>query len=244
MKPQPNAQRDDAVASLYGEEYAVRYASLYLAPWAQKHRLNTANLSRILDGLPGHEGGSSPERPRWLDLACGQAWHFSQFPGRTRQVGVDLSPAQLALARCNAPDATLLHANVSELHFPDGSFDLVTSFWAAYCYLGSAERIAALVRSAIGWTSAGGALYFEVLLPRDLAAFNLSHFSARTGFAVSPLTEDYGEWQYDDVGGRHVMTSPPLEMFLDLLSGRFRDVEAKHDGAFMVHVIATGRTGG
>ncbi len=230
-------QQDEAVVSLYSEEYAARYPSLYITPWAQKHQLNAANLARILDHL------SAPQ-PRWLDLACGQAWHFSLFPGRTRQVGVDLSAAQLARARRSAPGSTLLCANMSEVHFDDGSFDLVTSFWAAYCYLGTAERIATLVRRAIDWTAAGGALYFEVLLPRDLESFNRSQFSGRTGFVVSPLTPDYSEWHYEDVGGRHVMTSPPLEMFLDLLSSRFRDVEAKHDSAFMVHVVATGKIGG
>ncbi len=228
---------DEAVASLYGEAYAARYPSLYLTPWAQKHRLNAANLARILSQLPGPE-------PRWLDLACGQAWHFSVFQGKTRQVGVDLSAAQLARARENAPGATLLHANMTEVELEAGAFDLVTSFWAAYCYLGSAARIASLVRRAVDWTAPGGALYFEVLLPRDLEEFNRSHFAARTGFAVSPLTPDYEGWQYEDSGGMHVMTSPPLEAFLDLLSPRFREVEAKHDGAFMVHVIATGRTGG
>jgi hypothetical protein len=163
------------------------------------------------------------------------------FPGRARQIGVDLSLAQLARARRNAPEASFVQADMAQFCLAEGSVDLITNFWAGYCYLGASERIAALVRRAVGWLGEGGALYFEILLPRDLESFNRSQYSSRTGFAVAPLSEDYSEWGYDDVGGRHVMTSPPLELFMDLVSGHFCEVEAKHDGAFMVHLIATGR---
>lgn len=223
-----------AGAALYGEAYAARYPELYIAPWRRKHRIDLANLTQILDGL-----GAAP---RWLDLACGQAWHFAMVPGRARQIGVDLSAAQLARARCNAPGAAFLRADLDQLVLPPGSIDLVTSFWAGYCYLGTRARIAALVGRAVDWVAPGGALYFEVLVPRDLETFNRSGYASRTGFAVTPLGDDYQDWQYDDVGGRHVMHSPPLELFLAAVDGRFRRVEAVHDGGFMIHLIATGRT--
>ncbi len=226
-------RRAATVAEIYGEAYAERYPQLYTAPWPRKHRLDAANLARILARLRA--------RPRWLDLACGQAWHFAAFPGRGLQLGVDLSPAQLARARRNAPAASFVRADIAELTLIEGSLDLVTNFWAGYCYLGAAEPIAALVERAIGWLGDGGALYFEILLPRDLASFNRSRFSARTGFAVAPISADFSDWQYEDVGGRHVMNSPPLEMFVERVAAAFRDVEAKHDGGFMVHLIARGR---
>lgn len=227
-----------AGAALYGEAYAARYADLYIAPWQRKHQLDVANLSRILDELEDRGSGT---RPRWLDLACGQAWHFARFPGRARQIGVDLSAAQLARARRNAPHATFLQADLTDLALAAGSVDLVTNFWAGYCYLGSSARIVALVERATGWIATGGALYFEVLVPRDLETFNQSRYAARTGFAVTPLCHDYSDWQYDDIAGRHVMHSPPLELFLAGLSDRFRFVEAVHDGGFMIHLIARGR---
>lgn len=222
-----------AVTAIYSDAYAERYPALYIAPWGRKHRLNVANLGRILDGLG--------PRPHWVDLACGQAWHFSRFPGRAEAIGVDISPAQLSRARRNAPDARFVRADLARLQLADRSVDLVSNFWAGYCYLGTAERIAGLVRRAVGWIRPGGALYMEVLLPRDLESFNRSRYASQTGFAVAPFTADDGAWQYDDVGGHHVMFSPPIEMFLELVTGQFEDVESTHDGGFMVHLIATGR---
>jgi SAM-dependent methyltransferase len=224
----------DSARAIYDERYAERYPSLYIAPWAAKHERNRA----IVDGLLAERDGESP---RWLDLACGQGWHFSQFPGRARMLGVDVSEAQLARARALAGHASFLCADMAELSFAPASFDLVTSFWAAYCYLRDTERILGLVRSAADWLAEGGAMYLEVLLGADLASFNRSRFSGRTGFEVHPLSADYSRWSYDDSGGRHVMTSPPVERFLEVLRPRFDSVHAQHDGAFMVHVVARGR---
>lgn len=219
---------------IYDQRYAELYPSLYLSPWPRKHQLNVENLDSILCGL-------TVQSPRWLDLACGQAWHFSMFLGRARMVGIDISEAQLSRARMKVGDATFLCADMSAFSFPVGSFDLVTNFWAGYCYLGSRQRIAALVDSAVEWIAPGGALYFEVLLGSDLAAFNRSRFSQRTGFTVAPRCHDFSKWQYEDTGGLHVMASPPLEDFLEILSPLFNSVESCHDGAFMVHLIARGR---
>jgi SAM-dependent methyltransferase len=221
-------------AGIYREDYAERYQSLYLEPWLAKHLLDAKNLDAVLSGL-------GPGLPRWLDLACGQAWHFSAFPGRARMVGVDLSEAQLARARRVAPQAAFLRADMAEVAFPPGSFDLVTNFWAGYCYLASAARIIALIRSALDWVAPGGALYLEVLLGSDLASFNRSRFSARTGFQVSPLADDFSTWQYVDTGGRHVMASPPIEDFLEVVAPAFGSVDASHDGSFMTHLIARNR---
>jgi SAM-dependent methyltransferase len=228
----PASASDQAVRKIYGEQYAACYSSLYLDPWRSKHGLNVRNLAAILD---------RKSETRWLDLACGQAWHFSRFPGRARMVGLDLSAAQLERARRNAPHASFIRGNMTEAAFAPASFDLVTNFWGGYCYLGSCERIGSLWRSAIDWIAPGGALYVEVLLGEDLASFNRSQFAQRTGFTVSPRSDDYSDWAYDDFGGRHVMTSPPLEQFLDIVSPAFRTVETRHDGMFMVHLIATDR---
>jgi predicted TPR repeat methyltransferase len=227
----------DAVAArvraLYDQRYAELYPSLYLAPWSRKHQINVENLEGILSEL-----GSSP---RWLDLACGHAWHFSMFPGRARALGIDISEAQLVQARSNAKDAAFLCADMIKATFSPGSFDLVTNFWAGYCYLDSRTRIEDLVRSAVEWIAPGGAFYFEVLVGSDLADFNRSQFAQRTGFAVAPRRDDFSAWQYEDIGGLHLMASPPLEAFIEIVSPSFSSVEARHDGAFMFHVIARGR---
>lgn len=220
--------------AIYGNDYAAAYESLYIEPWREKHKLNARNLAAVLRNL-------KTPRPVWLDLACGQAWHFSMFPGQASMVGVDLSQAQLARARARVPQAAFIHGDMARVAFPAASIDLITNFWAAYCYLGSEERIASMLKNAVSWIRPGGALYIEVLLGRDLESFNRSRFAGRTGFTVKPRSEDYTQWGYEDVGGWHEMTSPPLEFFLDLLSPGFEQIQATHDSAFMVHFIATGR---
>lgn len=227
-------QNAERVTAIYRESYAAAYASLYVEPWRRKHELNLRNLAQILDALP-------VAQPSWLDLACGQAWHFARFGGRARMYGLDLSPAQLARARLSAPTAAFVCADMVEAPFLYGSFDLVTMFWAGYCYLDSAERTEALVRNAMRWLRPGGMLYIEVLLARDLASFNESHFSRMNGFTVTPRTRDYEQWVYDDFGGRHWMTSPPLPFFLNIVTPESEEIEAKHDAGFMVHLIASKR---
>jgi ubiquinone/menaquinone biosynthesis C-methylase UbiE len=225
---------EQRVVQIYREDYAASYSSLYTVPWPRKHELNARNLDRILAALPAR-------RPRWLDLACGQAWHFSQFPGRARMLGVDLSEPQLLRARKNAPYASFVRGDMSRMGFRDRAFDLVTNFWAGYCYLGTQDRIAGLLQRGVRWLRTGGYLYFEVLLPLDLDSFNRSKFSGQTGFLVTPQTSDSTQWQYDDSGGRHLMMSPPLEFFLNFLTPHFRQIEARHDLGFMIHLIATGK---
>ncbi len=156
-------------------------------------------------------------------------------------LGLDISEAQLKRARINAPEAAFICGDMKEVKFQAASFDLVTNFWAGYCYLDSRADILQLCSQAIEWIAPGGALYIEVLLGRDLESFNRSHFSARTGFIVSPRSDDYSRWKYEDVGGTHFMTSPPLEEFVDIMLPSFDNVDARHDGAFMTHLIATGR---
>ncbi|HXT71060.1 MAG TPA: class I SAM-dependent methyltransferase [Vicinamibacterales bacterium] len=223
----------EIVTSIYSDRYADEYPSLYIEPWQRKHELNETNLRRILQAL-------GPDQA-WLDAACGPAWHLSRFPERPHRVGLDLSMAQLRRARRNAPDASFVRGDMASAPFAAQSFDLVTNFWAAYCYLGSWHRIEALLRNMVYWLRPGGALYMEVLLARDLESFNRSRFSSATGFRVEPLIEDYSEWIYSDSGGRHVMASPPLDLFVDFLAPQFERIEATHDGAFMVHLIASDR---
>jgi len=184
--------------------------------------------------------GSSPS-PDLSQPASLIALPLVTVPGRAQMVGLDLSAAQLARARRNAPHASFVQGNMAEATFAPASYDLVTNFWGGYCYLGSRARIASLWRSAIDWIAPGGALYVEVLLGEDLASFNRSQFAQQTGFAVIPRSDDYSEWAYQDIGGTHVMTSPPLQQFLDIVSPAFQAVETKHDGMFMVHLVATGR---
>ena len=229
----PASAYRERVPALYRPSYARDYPDLYLTAWPAKHALNREILGGVLDEL-------GPD-PRWIDIACGQGWHFSQFPGRARMTGLDLSEAQLARARAATPDADFICGDMAEAAFAPASFDLLTNFWGGYCYLADREAIAALWRRVLGWIAPGGALYVELLLAEDLASFNRSGFAARTGFSVVSRGSDFIEWGYEDSAGMHVMTSPPLSEALDIFGPAFRTVDVHHDGRFMTHVVARGR---
>lgn len=220
------------IISIYDEEYASKYEAFYRHPWISKHELNIKNMKRILSELP--QGNK-----KWLDICCGQAWHFSQFPGTIQKTGIDISEAQLRLATVKNPDAVFIPEDILGVTFQNDSFDIVTNFWASYCYLNNFNKIRTLMEKATKWTKKGGALYFEVLLPEDLRTFNNSPFAMQTGFYVTSRNCDFSEWTYQDIGGQHDMTSPPLEFFVDFLLENFGKVNAEHDSRFMVHLIAT-----
>jgi len=230
---QPTSTYRERVPALYGPSYASDYPGLYLTAWPAKHALNL----EVLDGLLAQLG---PD-PRWIDIACGQGWHFSQFHGRARMTGLDLSQAQLAHARAATPDADFICGDMAETQFAPASFDLLTNFWGGYCYLADREAIAALWRRVLGWIAPGGALYVELLLAEDLASFNRSGFAAKTGFSVNSRGSDFIEWAYEDSAGMHIMTSPPLSETLDIFRPAFRSVDVHQDGRFMTHVVAQGR---
>lgn len=226
----------DRVPALYSPGYARTYPDLYMSAWPDKHALNRAVIGQLLDEL-----GPSP---RWIDIACGQAWHFSQFPGRAQMTGIDLSAAQLARARDAVPDAEFIHGDMAEVQLAPASFDLLTNFWGGYCYLADREAIAGLWRRTLDWITPGGALYVELLLPADLESFNRSRFAGKTGFSVASRGSDFVEWSYEDGAGTHIMTSPPLGEALDIFQPAFRSIDVHHDGRFMTHLVAQGRLGG
>jgi SAM-dependent methyltransferase len=65
---------------------------------------------------------------RVLDLCCGQGNVSTALSARGCEVvGVDFSPAMLALARAQAPSATFIEADAQNLPFDDAVFDVVVS---------------------------------------------------------------------------------------------------------------------
>jgi SAM-dependent methyltransferase len=224
----------DLPRAVYDDAYADRYEALYLDPWPAKHAVNRCILDALLPRAVRAD-------QRWLDLCCGQAWHFSCYPDMRFQTGVDLSPAQLKIARTRNPRAEFVCADVLEAAIAPASFDLITCFWGAYCYLDDFGRIATFLRRVVEWTAPAGAVYLELLAPDVLASFNTSNFAERTGFHVEPRSADYTSWAYSDAGGRHLMTSPTREWLIDRLAGHFSALQVHHDGGFMSHLVATGR---
>ncbi|MFZ2418159.1 MAG: methyltransferase domain-containing protein [Smithellaceae bacterium] len=87
------------------------------------------DMSEIIDDffrrLPGQPG-------RLLDLGCGAGEPFpAYFIARGWQVtGVDFSSRMLALAHRYQPDMKTILADISDVEFPDETFDAIT---AIYC---------------------------------------------------------------------------------------------------------------
>lgn len=220
-----------AVKGIYTAAYAEKYESLYLDSWSEKHQINQKFIEQILFNLPAG---------RWLDLGCGQAWHFSQVPCALSKVGVDLSPHQLRHAAKRNPDASFILGDWAEIEFLSASFDFVTCFWGAYCYLDDDDRILRGFRRVLSWIRPQGALYLEVLPPQNLESFNSSRYSDLTGFKVSSRTPDYRAWSYHDAGGTHLMRSLPLEAFVALFRPHFERVQWVPTG-FMVNLVCRNR---
>lgn len=218
--------------TIYNQDYSNRYELYYLYPWMKKHELNIRNIKKISSSL-------KTNRINWLDLFCGQAWHFSRFGDSYNKVGLDKSEFQLSFAHKRNPDAYFIQEDILGVSLNPSSFDLITCFWAGYCYLNCKKKIKRLLEKTVNWTRNNGTIYFEVLLPRDLMSFNSSEYALKNNFIVKPRNKDYSKWTYSDFGGTHKMTSPTLEFFIDILSSSFNIITSDHDNGFMVHLIAS-----
>jgi SAM-dependent methyltransferase len=82
--------------------------------------------------LPLLETGDEEEPARRIvDVGCGTG-HFllaleKKLARSNETFGIDFSSVAVARARSTVPGATILEANVYDIPFPDGSFDLVAS---------------------------------------------------------------------------------------------------------------------
>jgi SAM-dependent methyltransferase len=90
-----------------------------------------------------------------LELGCGPGYPVTQaLAGRHRIVAVDLSESQLVLARNHAPTATLVQADMTQLHFLPASFDAVAAFYSLTHV--PRDRLAVLFARIAEWLRPGG----------------------------------------------------------------------------------------
>jgi 2-polyprenyl-3-methyl-5-hydroxy-6-metoxy-1,4-benzoquinol methylase len=72
-----------------------------------------------------------PEGAKVLDAGCGAGIPISQMlSGKFAVTGVDFSEAQIKLAQKNVPNAHFLCEDMTELDFPENTFDGITSYYA------------------------------------------------------------------------------------------------------------------
>ena len=66
-----------------------------------------------------------------LDAGCGAGVPISQMLSEKFEVtGVDFSEAQIELAKKNVPNATFICQDMTQLDFPDNTFDGISSYYA------------------------------------------------------------------------------------------------------------------
>lgn len=66
-----------------------------------------------------------------LDAGCGAGIPIAQILSwRFKVTGVDFSETQIELAKKNVPDATFICQDMTELDFPENSFDGIASYYA------------------------------------------------------------------------------------------------------------------
>jgi SAM-dependent methyltransferase len=107
--------------------------------------------SRFLGELTGRLGDGA----RVLDLGCGAGVpSTAALAGRHDVLGVDLSAAQLDLARRNVPGARFERGDMTALSFPDGSFAAVTAFYSVLHV--PREDHGALFARIAAWLRPGG----------------------------------------------------------------------------------------
>jgi cyclopropane fatty-acyl-phospholipid synthase-like methyltransferase len=122
------------------EEYAALESEA--APWPRLARLR-AFIADLPDGS------------RLLDVGCGNGIPATrEIASRHGVIGVDISPAQIALARSNVPNATFHCADVREIEFPAGLFDAIVALYLIDNV--PREDYAALFRRLAGWLRPGG----------------------------------------------------------------------------------------
>ncbi len=96
-----------------------------------------------------------PSNARVLDLGCGAGVPSTKrLAERFEVVGVDISEAQLRLARANVPGATFIHGDLAELEIEDETFDGITALYSI-SHVPRSEH-GALFRKITHWLKPGG----------------------------------------------------------------------------------------
>lgn len=117
--------------------------------WSHASPVRIAYVERLLSLLPRDstvlELGSGPGDPATRMLSS-----------RHRVVGVELSAAQIAIARRHAPAASFVQADMTRLSVRRGSVDAIASFYALGHVPTDAQE--ALLRSFGSWLRPGGVL--------------------------------------------------------------------------------------
>ncbi len=112
-----------------------------------------------------------PEGAEVLELGCGSGMPTTQQLAEKFVVtGVDISERQVSLARQKVPKAKFIHADMTKLDFPKGSFDAVTAFYSII-HVPRQEQAELLCKIA-SWLRPGGLLVVSMGAYSNETQFN------------------------------------------------------------------------
>lgn len=124
-----------------------RMAEQYLATKDVEEPTTLAALEKLASTLP--------TEATVLDLGCGAGVPVTRWLARRFAVtGADVSGRQLELARNNAPGATFIKADMTELNFPPETFDAIVAFHSIIHVPRTRHR--ALLNDVYRWLKPGG----------------------------------------------------------------------------------------
>ncbi len=115
-----------------------------------------------------------PDAATLLDVACGTGAHLVHFAREYRVEGIDLSEAQLAVARTRLPGVELHQGDMTTFDLGK-TFDAVTCMFSSIGYVGTLEGLDAAVGRMAAHLAPGGVLVVEPWLQPD--AFEDGHLS-------------------------------------------------------------------
>jgi SAM-dependent methyltransferase len=144
-----------------------------------------AFVTPLLQQAAEHQPGGVSAR--WLDCGCGTGANLVLLDRFARAYGFDLSELGLHIGRA-AGRTRLARASVTAVPFPDGVFDVVTSFDVIYSLEERDERAAL------------GEMY-RVLKPGGFAVINVAALEALRG-DHSVLSHEVRRYSRSDLGAR------------------------------------------
>ena len=115
-------------------------------------------LAWLIDLLP--DGASA------LDLGCGAGVPITRaLAAHCKVIGVDISAAQLALARKQVPSADFVQGDVARIDFPPATFDAVVSFYAIFHI--ARDQHAPLFAKIFDWLKPGGSFLATLAMSNE-----------------------------------------------------------------------------
>ncbi|RUX49650.1 SAM-dependent methyltransferase [Mesorhizobium sp. M4A.F.Ca.ET.050.02.1.1] len=180
---------------------------------ASQREASEALVDTLLARLPDKGG-------RILDVACGLGAStrrlLASYPPEA-VTAINISAAQVATARQNAPGATVLQMDAAKLAFPDASFDAVICVEAAFHF----DTRAAFLAEALRVLKPGGALVLSDILFRGFTA----PVADRLGVPKANLVPDIASYRalFEAVGFQDVRVEDRTD---DCLGGFRRSLVA------------------